>query len=126
MRVRSDPDDPPSDGQVILDKGDVACDASGAGYALVVDGDYVAVEYLDRNVNIRRTRAATSQDIALPSLWDGDWHHITIGSDTGANGGGWTGFIVDGWWIGTGPPGNMDGIDLWRLADRSAGDRWYR
>ena len=67
--VRSHPGAPASDGQVLIDKGSVLC--GGAGYAMVVDGDYVAVTYRELKEGIGIKTLTVGTDI-LPKIWDGN------------------------------------------------------
>ena len=73
--VRGDPQAPPADGAVIIQKGERDC--QGGNYGLVVDGDYVAVRYRNPD-NGQVERAMMGHPPGLPSLWDGTWHHIGL------------------------------------------------
>jgi hypothetical protein len=106
--VRSDAGAPPTDGQVLLDKGSVLC--GGAGYAMVVDGDYLAITYreLKENVGIKTVTVGTT---IVSTIWDGAWHHVSL--ITSRRSDGWGGFSIriDGWFVGGTSLGTAIGID---------------
>lgn len=93
--VRGDPESPPADGQVILEKGDRNC--GGGSYALVVDDGHVVLRYREGapGGGLRTMDLGASQ---LPSLWDGEWHQIAFYNRDGE----WTGlgFYQQGWMWG--------------------------
>ena len=99
----------PTDGQVIIDKGSVLC--GGGGYALVVDGRYVAVHYRDLRQSTGLQVVATHPDTALGSLWDGSWHHVELGIVGRSDGWGGVGIGVDGWGVASSPHGQTEGVD---------------
>ena len=116
--IRADPEAPPAEGAVIMEKGDILCGADGAGFALVVDGEAIAVEYLDRNEATRRFRMVTVPQAGLDTLWDGAWHHISFVTDIPDQpGGSITNISIDGWGRGSAPTNNADGVDV---GDRGA------
>ncbi len=71
--VRGDPDHPPADGAVILEKGGKACD--GGAYALIVDGTHVALRFRDAEVGAMQV-LHVGPNPAFPTLWDGAWHQV--------------------------------------------------
>ncbi len=107
--LRGDPDTPPEDGEVIVDKGSILC--GGGGYAMVVDGRYVAVHYRDLRASTGVQVVATHPDMALASLWDGSWHHVELQIVGRSDGWGSVGIRVDGWNVATSPHGQTEGVD---------------
>ena len=94
--VRGDPDTPPANGQVILEKGDSNC--TGGAYALVVDGGHVALRYRETYPSLQ-VKTLTVGASVLPSLWDGNWHLISFSSLDDPWG--WVAMYQQGWVMGT-------------------------
>ena len=96
--VRGDPNSPPADGQVIMEKGDQNC--AGGAYALVVDGGHVALRYLETYPYVH-IQTLTIGNSVLPSLWDGAWH--LVGFDTFDDDWGYVMLYQQGWVVGPEP-----------------------
>ena len=112
--VRSNPDTPPDDGQVILADG--ARDCGIGAWALVVDGGHVAVRFRESVAPGGLKKVTFDGLTGFPSLWDGQWHLVGFSSDDGPYGS--VGLYQQGWAIGTPPDGHafdrsaLDNTDL--------------
>ena len=110
--LRGDPSQPPSDGAVILEKGDRDC--LGGAFAFVADGNYVALRI--RDVGSGEVLSVAVSSDAIPPLWDGAWHHVGFSFAGGEWGGIW--LYVDGWQAGAARMTGMDhsALDVAELA----------
>jgi len=110
--VRGDPDAPPADGSVILERGGEAC--NGGAYALIVDGAHVALRFRDAEVGDMRT-LHVGPNAAFPTLWDGQWHQVGFLSHTDTFGS--AAVWEDGWLFGAESRGiDQTGLDVTALA----------
>ena len=87
----------PADGAVIAERGTIGCDVGA--WALVVDAGHVKLAYRDAAYGQPTTLRMTDNP-ALPSLWDGVWHHVAITVKADAGGYGWVGFWAEDWSFG--------------------------
>lgn len=112
--IRGDPASPPATGQVILEKGDLDC--GGGSYAVVVDGDRVALRYRE-TAGGDPVRTLKIHPTSLPTLWDGQWHQIAFSNRDGEWG--HANVYHQGWMAGMSAPQHSipySGLDVDTLA----------
>ena len=81
--VRADQANPPADGAIILEKGDLDC--LGGAYGILVDGNFVRLRFRAAwNLGYDEITVPAEFATASAPLWDGAWHHVAFMVYSGA------------------------------------------